>query len=431
MRTRFTLLLTLVSMVSLALVLGGCKKEPKKKADTEESDKDKDKDKDKDDSDDDDDKGKKKKKKEDAPKAAKRTDEKANDDVIKKFMDDKAAEPTADIWKEFMLSLQGCELKKFGAEFKCEANYKYREAMKRKTWWKARVKRHPVAMKLINHKSPTVRYYSVGYVSTFQNEGMTALVNAGQTEDNAIVLARIVSTLGSRVKNTEAKELLVKLADHKDADVRRAVMTAFTGYSAKGQSDLFDIALKKVDSDSDMFVRAHICGRLYNTGDKRGLKVIKKYLDDEKSDLRMYKGCFTGLVNAWVTASLFMGVEPSQDAYQHTLKLLRKTPRDKEHPPWAVFSTLGMAEENSKYKHRQKWYDKVKGWYKAETLRKVLAEIIVDENVYWIGRTSAVRSYKTLGATKKDLKALKKKLGKGKDDNFVVKAIKTAMKKKK
>ena len=154
---------------------------------------------------------------------------------------------------------------------------------------------------------------------------------------------------------------------------------------------------------------------------------MKKYTDDKSADVKLYTGCFRGLVNAWIGSPRTK--KPNQDAYQHTLKLLKATPRDQDHPPWTIFMPLGWAKEDTKFSHQREWLSKVKGFYKAKKVRKILAEIIVDENVRWLGRTSAVRSYQALGASKKDVKGLKKKLGKGKNDKFVVKEVDRVLKK--
>ncbi len=441
MRTRFAFLVAVVSLASFALFLSGCKKEPSKdKADEEEVDKDKDKDEDDDDDDDDDKKKKKKKKKDDdddddddKPAKTERLKKKADDDVIKKFMADKKAKPTEEVLENFVLSLQECDLGAFGPNFRCEAYKKYKEVKRRKSWYRNVSKiKVAVAAKLINHENHTVRHEAVGFMTAFfsgaTKKNRDLILKFAPTEEHPQVLAKMISVIGSQIgKDEKVKELLVKNSEHKASIVRKATVLWFTNARSADVEGVFDIALKIVDKDPDIKVRAYACERLYGTMDKRAIKVMKKYTDDKSADVKLYTGCFRGLVNAWIGSPRTK--KPNQDAYQHTLKLLKATPRDQDHPPWTIFMPLGWAKEDTKFSHQREWLSKVKGFYKAKKVRKILAEIIVDENVRWLGRTSAVRSYQALGASKKDVKGLKKKLGKGKNDKFVVKEVDRVLKK--
>jgi len=434
MRTRFALLVCLVSMASLALVIGGCKKEPKKEAPTEEADNDDDSD---DDDDDDDDKKKPKKGDDDdddeGSGASVGLAASAVKSAIAGFMKDEKTALSPKVLEAFVISLKACELKKFGPNYKCAEYKAYQKARRRKTRVKGLFGMYAkVGAKLINHKNETVRHTAASLMSSLfgsSKKSQDAIISVAKKEKNPFVLAKMISVVGSRIKkNEDVKKLLVKNADHEEPAVRMAALTWFTNSFAKDVDGVFDIALKKVDDDKDIAVRAFLCARLYGTGDKRAIKVFKKYVDDPKADIKMYRGCFRGMVNAWI--GIPRTKNPNQEAYQHTLKLLKKKPRDKDHPPSNIFMMLGYAKEETKFTYQKEWLAKVKGFYKAKTLRKVLADIIADEDANWMGRSSAVRSYKELGGSNKDLKKMKKKLGKGSKNRFVVKAIDRALKKK-
>ena len=76
---------------------------------------------------------------------------------------------------------------------------------------------------------------------------------------------------------------------------------------------------------------------------------------------------------------------------------------------WTIFMFLGWAGDTAAAGHKQ-WRGKVKGWFRAADLRQVMLEIIQDPRPHWLGRTSAVRACVKLGARKKVLLRLRKKL---------------------
>ena len=419
MRTRFMLLTT---VLALALAVGGCKKEPKEQP-KEEPNKEEPA-------------GKEEPNKEEPAGEVKKGADKVGAAVadIEAFMKDEKAALTPELLEAFVVSLKACELKKFGPDYKCEEYKKYNKARGRRTRIKSFLGMNSkVGAKLIGHENETVRYIAAGLMSSFfgsNSKTQEIIVKAARAEKNPFVLAKMIGVVGSRMKkNEDVKKLLVDMADHEEGHVRRASLTWFTNSFAADVDGVFDIVLKKVDKDPDMEVRTFLCERLYGTGDKRAIKVLKKYVDDKKTDKKLYSSCFRGLVRAWT--SVPQPKNPNQEAYQHTLKLLKATPRDKDHPPWMAISSLGWAKEDTKSSFQREWLGKVKGWYKAKTLRKVLADLATDENANWLGRTSAVRVLKDLGASKADMEGLKKKLGKGKNDKFVIKAVDNALKKMK
>ena len=349
----------------------------------------------------------------------------ASSKAMQAFLEDPKAPLTPIILQAFVASLANCKLTRFGPNYKCEDYKRYRKARTRRADGNLLAMTANVGMKLIGHRSPVVRYVAAGLMNSpfaLQKKPMGIIVKAARTEKNPFVLARMLNTVGSQVKKDPGvKKLLLDSADHADHNVRMAAMTWFTNTFAEGVPKVLNKVLHRVRKDPNVDVRAFLCSRLYGTGDRRAIRVIKRFLKDKKTPRKLYAGCFRGLVGAWI--GIPRPKNPSKEAYLYTLKLLRKKPRDNDHPPWTIFSTLGYATEQAKHTFQQQWLKKVKGWYRAEPQRKVLAEIILDDNVRWLGRSAAVRSYLRLGATKADLKRLRKALGKGKNDRFVLKAM--------
>lgn len=360
------------------------------------------------------------------------TPDRKKNEGIEAYLNDARALLTPTLLEALVVSLRRCGLKKFGVDFRCEAFKRYWKARRRKSFFKQyQSMRSTVGLKLIGHPSPTVRYMAVEYLRIAiarKPNILPAVLTTARQEQHPVVFAKMLGEVGSHIKtNVEVRRLLMGAADHSVAQVRKVALTALTSPSAVGFPGAFIKALEKVHKDPDITVRALVCARLYGTGQGRAITVMKKYVDDKKTNVRLYTGCFRGLINAWIGVP--RAEAPSREAYLHTLKLLRKKPRDRDHPPWTIFFPLGRASEDTRSSQQRVWLNKVKGWYRARDLRTVLAEIILDSNVRWLGRCSAVRSYRALGATKKDLVKLRGGLGKGNNDRWVIKTLERALRK--
>lgn len=421
MRSRSLGLVAMTLIMGLTLALTGCKKTPKDQPKDEPSAAAKDESKEPGD----------KKEKGDVPEAVAQAG--AAGAELAAFLKDEKKAMTADLMEKFLLSLATCDMAKFGIDYKCAQYKMFTKARGRRTGVKGLFGMYSkVGSKHIGHESPAVRYMSASLMSSmFGSKGKTQeiILEAARKEKEPVVLAKMLQVVGSRhKKNEEIKKLLMKMADHEHERVRQEAMSWFTTSFGAGVDGTFEKVLEHLDNDKSIKVRGYLCSRLYGSGDKRAIKALKKYVNAKDTPKELYQQCFCGLIRAW--GGLIKPKEPSQDAYQTTLKILKATPRSKTKPPSRCISDLGYGGAKSKSSFHKAWLGKVKGWYKPKTMIKVLVDIASDKDTHWMTRTAAVRSLAKLGADKKALLDIKAKYKGAKSvDGFVVKEIDRVTKK--
>ncbi|MGH9195106.1 MAG: hypothetical protein ACRD1T_05135 [Acidimicrobiia bacterium] len=93
---------------------------------------------------------------------------------------------------------------------------------------------------------------------------------------------------------------------------------------------------------------------------------------------------------------------------------LEARPRTEHAPPWNVMSTFCYFSHEADLERVAAWKTQAT-WFKPADVKRVMASVIADRSASWMARAAAVESMVGLGATKTELKGLKKGLGGGKD----------------
>lgn len=320
-------------------------------------------------------------------------------------------ELTIEAYEALLVGLSACEVKERGIDSKCEAYKKFNEARRnRNTLLKgAGGALAGLGRKHIKNESPAVRMQAaqlMGSLFGASKESQGAIIEAAKSEKDPAVLTAMLRSVSSSIgKNPELKDLLMANAGHAEADVRKAVVQAFTSTWAKGTEGTLEKAMEMVEKDPSPDVQQQACRRLGARADEQVLPLLEKLTADSKKDPKLYSACMSGLIGMW--ASPIPHETPSEKAYNLTLKRFAAKPRTETQPPWTAISSLGWAK-NEKFQASA-------AWYKPAAVQAALVDLVKDRDSNWLGRTSAVDTLKKLGADNAVLEDLQKAYADSKD----------------
>lgn len=321
---------------------------------------------------------------------------------VKALADNKAKGVTVEAYEALLLKLNTCQVTPNGIDRKCEAYKALRQARKNrgtqvKDWGGAMA---GLGRKHIKHTHPAVRIQAaslMGSIFGTSEQSQGVLIEAAKTEKDAGVLKQLLRTLASSIgKNEAVKALMMANADHADDKVRMEVISALTSPWAKGTTDTLEKAMALVEKDPKPDVRNYACRRLGERADERVLPLLTKLTRSPGKDGKLYSACFRGIIAMW--SSPVAHAKPSKRAYELTLKLLKRTPRSSQHPPWTAIPAMEWA--------RQKRFRDNAPWFKPKALVAVLGQIVGDKQANWLARSSGVDAMKKLGATQADFAKL-------------------------
>lgn len=323
-------------------------------------------------------------------------------DSLSDWLADESAPLTEEVYRRFILTLTACEVSERGIDPRCQAYRELKQARGRTTRPADLVTMNEVLGKeLIAHEHPAVRWQATQLLKAVYGikPEMAALVlSAAQKEQSPAVLIALTRVVGAKHKESpEVKALLMKLSEHESEHVRQEAMSWFLTAFGVGVPDTFERVLDRVENDPSINVRRFLCGRLYGSEDERAIPVFEKYLNQKDVDLKLFEGCWQGVISAWT--GFPKPTKPSQAAYELTLKVLERKPRTRSSPPWTSFRNLRAAKTD--YAERDQagldWLEAVKPWYRPERLLKALEDIALDREAYWMTRTAALDVMRDLG----------------------------------
>jgi len=336
-----------------------------------------------------------------AMKVADKVDDKVKD---AKNLTDPNKELTAEDYKKLLLDHAACEIKNDEIDYECPAVKALREAMSggRKI---ADLTGGGDALgkELLGHAAPAVRIKAAGLMSSFlgtKGSSQDMIVEAAKNEKHPAVLRAMIRTVANDgARNPKVAEMLLAAANHESPVVRKSAVYALSSTWNREMKGGPEKLIELMEKDADMDVRAAACEYAGHLGDDKFMPSYTKFTADKEEKLR--SACTKGLVYMWWSYPFHENA--SEKAYKLTIKLLKAKPRTKDNPYWTI---PGMFRSKNKDKFPE-WQKKAK-WFKQAELNAVLADIIKDTNVNWLGRNGAIDSLVEHGATKADLEKIRK-----------------------
>ncbi|MBX3182366.1 MAG: hypothetical protein KIT72_09050 [Polyangiaceae bacterium] len=344
---------------------------------------------------------------------------------LEAWLADESAPLTEDVYRRFILALTTCQVNERGIDPRCQAYRDLKQARGRTTNPADLVAMNEVLSKeLIGHEHAAVRWQATQLLKAvygLKPDTEKLVLEAARKEKEPSVLIALTRVVGAKhQERPEVKDLLMKLSEHESEHVRQEAMSWFLTAFGTGVEGTFERVLDRVENDPSINVRRFLCGRLYGSEDERAIPVFEKYLNQPEVDIKLFEGCWQGVINAWT--GFPKPKKPSQAAYELTLKVLERKPRTRTSPPWTSFRNLRAAKLD--YPERddagQAWVQAVKPWYKPERLLKALESIALDREAYWMTRTAALDVLRDLGASEARFQALAKAYEKPEKDDLHV-----------
>ncbi len=312
---------------------------------------------------------------------------------------------TLDEYEAMMLKLAECTVDDRGVNRDCEAWKQFDRARKERG---QSIRNQgdllpSLGRKHLKHESLPVRLHATALLNRHANtdeESQKAILDALKTEKEPLVIRGMVRILGARIqKSPEVLKSLMALANHENEEVRIAVNDAFSSVWAAETEGTLEKVMEAVEKDPSPRVRELACKRLGNRADERALPLLEKMTaspGDTRESAKLYAACVNGLIAMW--SAPVPPKNPSQKAYEMTMKILNQTPRNENTPPWNVMPNLGWVGRPG--------FADAAPWFKNDELQATLVRLVADRNAHWMARTGAVTTLKRLGASKQTFEQL-------------------------
>ncbi len=335
------------------------------------------------------------------------------------FLKDEKSKMTPDIFETGLLMLQDCRLETHGIDYQCDSYKDFQKGLGHPADLDDYKARADIALKYIRHKSPAVRHEAVRRAASGvgigqKDEQLKQILVACQAETEPQVSASCVESIGYVAKDKpNVKDYVFASLDHADDRVRDRAAQVLGSRVNQPIPGSYEKLAERVEKDPTKKVKASACRSLSAPEDPRALEVFKKLVESKNTDDEVRNACFEGLIRLWTGYSY--PKKPNQEAYELTLKVLQKTPRDEKRPPSSLMELGSAKTEFKDYdKSGKDWYKEAKSFYKKEDLVKTLDELVLDSDANQSARSGSLYALKSLGA-KANLTTLATKLKTKKD----------------
>jgi len=317
---------------------------------------------------------------------------------------------TAFEYEALLLGIEKCEVSEDNYDVKasCPALkvvYKIRSAKEEGYVLASGVDRDAIGDRLLRSAGPKVKSYLIlirGSLFGQNADGVKELLDIIKGDKDPIVIAAALRLWANEMKKPDAAAYIFGFAKSEDPILRRLVARAVGNSWSAGVEGAVEaiIALMK---DEDQKVRGAACAGAGKLADDQVIETITAILDNPE-ERKIHSNCVDGLEYMWYQFPFHENL--SEAAYKAQVAYFKKTPRTQDIPAWNSVGGLSSISERN-----------IEAWKKNATFFKpaeylaVMTEIALDNDINWLGRTSAVDVIAKWG-TVKQLEALGKQLDK-------------------
>lgn len=237
----------------------------------------------------------------------------------------------------------------------------------------------------------------------------TLLEKALSETEPKVVYAVLKGLPQSYGNNDEFWAFALPFAKSEDANIRRAVTTAFDRFDIESKDAAVEAAIALMN-DSDDTVKASALRYAGNIGDDRLVENYRTVLMDEASVKKLHGNALLGLIDLWYAYPTHDNT--SEAAYRLTMEYITMDTVNPDIPSWNGLSGIKLKGAQSKY---DAWRAAATYFDEREVVNAMLA-IVADAEASKNVKTSAIDNIAAWG-TLEDVQAAKATVEAFPDDN--------------
>ena len=240
---------------------------------------------------------------------------------------------------------------------------------------------------LMASEYPQVR--AVAYEQVFgifgaDSADLDAAISALAQETDPYCLYVAVKAVGNEMsKRKEIADFIFRMADHENPLIRRRT-TTYIGSSRAAEVDGTIEKLIAMMSDEDQSVREAACEA---AGDQHNEAVIEPLVAilNNPEEAEIHGAAIDGLSTLWLDYPYHK--HASEAAYRATLDYYSVKPRTDKIPAWSGIPEFNMINQNkfSEWPGKDTWFD-------ADEFFGVMADVIADPDMNWLGKEPAMKA---------------------------------------
>ena len=253
--------------------------------------------------------------------------------------------------------------------------------------------------RLLASEYPQVRgigYTAIASLFGASNSDIQAVLATLETETDDYCLFCATDGLMNSMKNDpKVAEFIFKMSEHPSPRIRcRAAMAIGNSWSIGVDGAVERIIEMMKDEDQD--VRAHAAMYAGKLHDDAVVEPIVEILNNE-ADAKIHGDALRGLAYMWLDYPTHE--HTSEAAYRATLDYYSKTPRNGDVPVWNGISGFNVISEKQIVENN--WYENAT-YFNADEFTAVMADLIADPDMNWLGKGPAMKAVMVLCPEKFD-----------------------------
>jgi hypothetical protein len=319
-------------------------------------------------------------------------------EALAKVVADARAPVTAEVFEAALLSLEACKLERGFSARGCDER-KALDVLRARP--RSGFREVDVAARHLRHPAAAVRERAASIVGSrtfgsFEPSGLgspegKAFVAALRSETEAPVLQTFLSLSGDAAAKSETvRYVVLRALEHEDTLVRFAAIDRLAVPSVYAEVPrAYDVFVRLVTSGATEAERGYACAAFGKTDDERAFATIRAELESAATPPEVRGGCFEGVVQLWIQRPFPRN--PNRAAYELTLQLLTRTPRDADMPHNRGVLALALLRfRGAVSTEEQEWLEKTQGWYRRADLQAALESIVLDPAASVLTRDVAI-----------------------------------------
>ena len=240
---------------------------------------------------------------------------------------------------------------------------------------------------LMASEYPQVRaaaYEQVFGVFGADSGDLDAAINALASETDPYCLYVAVKGVGNEMRTRkEIADFVFRMADHENPLIRRRA-ASYIGSKLASEVDGTIEKLIAMMSDEDQRVREAACKAAGDQHNEAVIEPLVAILNNPEEE-KIHGAAINGLSTLWLDYPYHEYA--SEAAYRATLNYYSVTPRTDKVPAWSGIPMFNMINKNK--------FDKWPGkdtWFDADEFFGVMADVIADPDMNWLGKEPAMKA---------------------------------------